>query len=254
MKKIEERLNRRWMNWLEGIYTQKSAQNKNEFYQMYISDNKFRVNMTVKIVKNFFDHNSINLNDMKVGNIGYSSFDRLLRTELSSNLVTIVPDKSFVPDDAALSPDLVHYFDITKENETVNCSYDMLICTEVIEHILADDKQIFANLAKLTKPEGFLVISVPNSISLLRRLLVLFGKNNIPQKKNIIKGPFGGYGHIREYAMYEIQYFLRENFNLLFTSGINDFPSTLRIPFNRFLPTSLSDDMLFIAQKKNILK
>ena len=255
MKKIEEMLNRRWINWLHGIYMEKHTEKRDEFSQKYIADNQLRVSSMVEIVKFFLERNSINLKNKKVGNIGYSSFDQLLRTELSSNLITIVPDKSFIPDDAILSPELIHYFDITQENEVFDATqYDLLICTEVIEHLMADDRIIFSNLNKLTKSEGFLVLSVPNSVSLLRRLLVLLGKNNIAQKKNIIRGPFGGYGHIREYAMYEVQYFLRQSFNLVFNVGINDFPSTLSIPLNRFLPTSLSDDMLFIAQKKITLK
>ncbi len=254
MKKIEEMLNRRWINWLDGIYVRNPAQSKEELTNIYISDNKFRVNKTVEIMKNFFGKNSINLNNKKVGNIGYSSFDQLLRDSLTPNLVSIVPDKSFIPDDVTLRPEHIHYFDLTSKNEEYDTTrYDVLICTEVVEHLFADDQVIFNSLGKLIRPGGFLVISVPNSIPFLRRLLVLFGKNNIAQKKRIISGPFGGYGHIREYTMYEIQYFLRRSFKLVLTVGINDFPSTRRLPFNRLLPTSLSDDMLFIAQKQNTL-
>ncbi len=243
-----------WINWLEGVYNQNPPRNKAEFDQMYINDNKRRVSKTIEIIKKFFDKNSINLSNITVGNIGYSSFDQLLRAAISSNLVTIVPDMSFIPDDVEINPELIHYLDLTTENTVIQRSYDLLICTEVIEHIFADDRIIFANLDKLTKPNGFLVISVPNAISLVRRLLVMLGKNNITQKRNIIKGTFGGYGHIREYAMYEIQYFLKQSFDLIFTIGINDFSWTLRLPFNKFLPTSLCDDMLFIARKKAGMK
>ena len=89
MKKIEEMLNRRWINWLDGVYLEKYTEKRDELSQKYIADNQLRVNSTVEIVKNFFERNSINLKSKKVGNIGYSSFDQLLRTEFGFFLLIV---------------------------------------------------------------------------------------------------------------------------------------------------------------------
>jgi hypothetical protein len=69
-------------------------------------------------------------------------------------------------------------------------------------------------------------------------------------KKTIIKGPFGEHGHVREYAMYEVEFFLEPYFEVVLTAGINNFSTTQMLPLIRILPTSLCDDLLFIARRK----
>ena len=160
-----------------------------------------------------------------------------------------MPDNTFIPEDCDLEERHIYFFDLAKQPAYEGRMFDVVLCTEVVEHIFADDTAIFANLSNIVKPGGFLILSVPNAVSLVRRLTVLFGKNNITQKKNIIRGTFGGYGHIREYAMYEVELYMGAYFDIVYSAGINEYPSTQRLPFNRFLPTSLCDDMLFIGKR-----
>src|SRR5438874_2435301 len=42
--------------------------------------------------------------------------------------------------------------------------YDLLLCTEVIEHT-ADPKRVIANIASLVSPGGVAIITLPNRIS-----------------------------------------------------------------------------------------
>lgn len=248
-KVIFKMLKKTWMKWLDGVYMEDYPSKKDDINQLYISDNELRVNRTIEIVKKFFEKIKIDLHSITAANIGYSSFDQKFIDELNIHLVNIIPNKSFLPEDVILNNESLDYFDLSSEGVMPTRTYDLLICTEVIEHLFSDDRKIFTNLANLINPNGFLVLSVPNSVSLVRRILVMLGKNNIAQKKKIIKGTFGGYGHIREYASYEIEYFLNRSFKLALKRGINDFPFTRRLPFSKFLPVSLSDDMLFIAKK-----
>ncbi len=54
--------------------------------------------------------------------------------------------------------------------------FDVVVASEVIEHILDTDFFI-DEVKRVMKPNGVLVLSTPNTASLGRRILLLFGKN-----------------------------------------------------------------------------
>lgn len=53
-------------------------------------------------------------------------------------------------------------------------SFDLVWCSEVIEH-LADPAASLAELRRVTKPGGELILTTPNSFALLFRFIALFG-------------------------------------------------------------------------------
>ena len=50
------------------------------------------------------------------------------------------------------------YMDVT--NAPINKKYDLIICSEVIEHI-EDQKEAFKNIAKTVNPDGHLILTTP---------------------------------------------------------------------------------------------
>jgi 2-polyprenyl-3-methyl-5-hydroxy-6-metoxy-1,4-benzoquinol methylase len=57
-----------------------------------------------------------------------------------------------------------------------NSSFDVVVAAELIEHIL-DTDTLMKKIRRVLKPGGRLIISTPNTASLGRRLLLLFGRN-----------------------------------------------------------------------------
>lgn len=72
--------------------------------------------------------------------------------------------------------------------------FDGIIAGDVIEHIF-DTDNFLEELYRILKPNGFLVISTPNTAWLPNRLLLLLGKR--PLNLDYTKGG----GHIRAYTM-----------------------------------------------------
>jgi SAM-dependent methyltransferase len=83
-------------------------------------------------------------------------------------------------------------------------SYDLVVCNQVLEHL----KNIFRPLAELdrvVKTGGRLLIGVPNLAGLYNRLLLLAGRQPLA---NAIDGP-----HVRGFAHASFAEFLRRNSN-----------------------------------------
>jgi SAM-dependent methyltransferase len=80
-----------------------------------------------------------------------------------------------------------------------NC-FDMVMLNGVLEHLHDSPRELLNNLLELIKPTGLLFITVPNAVNIRKRLVVIFGRTNLP--------PFDGYywypgswrGHVREYV------------------------------------------------------
>lgn len=96
-----------------------------------------------------------------------------------------------------------YVFDLNDQKWPINKKYDLIIFTDVIEHIF-DTDQFMKNVHKLTKPKGHIIYATPNIASLGRRLLLLSGKNpfievsNHPEV-NLFNAPV--VGHIRYFTL-----------------------------------------------------
>ena len=81
-----------------------------------------------------------------------------------------------------------------------NETFDMVMLLDVLEHLHDSPRDLLNDLLTLTKPEGLLLVSVPNAVNIRKRVQVLRGRTNLP--------PFHGYywypgpwrGHVREYT------------------------------------------------------
>ena len=76
-------------------------------------------------------------------------------------------------------------------------TYDVVIGAEILEHIFDTDR-FLANIKKVLKPDGNLVLSTPNVASLGRRLMLLLGINPILE----VTARKSDAGHVRYFTPY----------------------------------------------------
>jgi len=91
---------------------------------------------------------------------------------------------------------------------------DMVVFTEVLEHLSTGPGRIFSEINRILKPEGVLVFSLPNTATLKNRVYALLGKPILEpvyvvfkedeSRHSLGKGEWvHGWGHLREYTMSE---------------------------------------------------
>lgn len=81
-----------------------------------------------------------------------------------------------------------------------DASFDMVVFTETLEHIPRSPHAILAEVARVMKPGGLLVFSVPNLASLSNRVKLLLGADIL----SVDLFHADSFGHFREYSMREV--------------------------------------------------
>lgn len=90
--------------------------------------------------------------------------------------------------------------------------FDIVIFTEVFEHLLPPTETILREVSRVLHPEGRLIFSTPNFARLQNRIKLLVGISPIePVDQQFKKGWVHGNGHVREYTMKEILQILSGN-------------------------------------------
>lgn len=93
-----------------------------------------------------------------------------------------------------------------------NNSFDVVIFTEVFEHLFMPASKIFYEISYVLKKGGILIFGTPNYAKLSNRIELLFGIN--PQtsiEKMTRTGYVHGHSHVREYTMNECISILRNS-------------------------------------------
>ena len=78
--------------------------------------------------------------------------------------------------------------------------YDLVVMAEVIEHLPVSPSHVFAFLAGLVKPGGYLLLQTPTACSLSKRIRLLCGSNRFELIREDLHNP----GHFREYTISEL--------------------------------------------------
>lgn len=82
--------------------------------------------------------------------------------------------------------------------------FDVVVFSEVLEHLFARPSEIFAKIAQVMAPSGLLIFTVPNFAQLGRRLKLLLGIQPLPcPEEQVRKEAMHGHRHLREYTMKE---------------------------------------------------
>ena len=208
----------------------------------YIRDHWKRIQLTMNSLKIYLNESVQN-----VAYIGFTDFDELIVKMLTGRNISFVVPNEFKAYIKTVNK-MYTFADITKDiPSALKEKFDMVIFTEVLEHIFSPDKVIMANIFLLLKPGGILCFSVPNIATFGNRVRLLFGKNVSWLKEDQVTGVFGGNGHIREYTLKEAVY-LMNNFNIIRVLGISGYRTGVRKILN-ILPKSYQNTILVIGKK-----
>lgn len=83
--------------------------------------------------------------------------------------------------------------------------FDVVVFTEVLEHIFAPPTQILAEVRRIMSPSARLILGVPNIARLSERIKLMFGRSPLPNADHQMnKDWLHGHGHLHEYTRSEI--------------------------------------------------
>ena len=235
---------------VEEIYQQVLSYCQSDEERNYVSDHKIRFPYLLKKIL------SVIKPGYRVANIGISIFDPYLKRMVeshSSSYYNIIPnfafrDKLSNPFFNTLNTVL---FDVCSNAPDMqnNDPFDIVLFYETMEHLLVPDELILKNISEILNESGVLLGSVPNALSLEQRIATVIGINTHWDKKNIIDGVFGGYGHIREYAIYEVRNLLSTEFTNIKIYGYSPYGGRVKLYFLNVLPHSMRSIIFFEATK-----
>ena len=106
-------------------------------------------------------------------------------------------------------------------------SFDLVLSTEVIEHLPNSPKPMLSEIYRILKPKGYFILTTPNQAALGYRIKALMGystRDYIVGYYNMDLYPIGTAfrGHIREYTLNELKYMLQqENFKIIRISNFS---------------------------------
>lgn len=82
-------------------------------------------------------------------------------------------------------------------------AYDVVVCAEVIEHLVAAPVHLLRFLATQIAPDGSIVLQTPNAASLYKRVKLLTGRHPYDQ----LRENSANAGHVRESTLPELRAF-----------------------------------------------
>ena len=130
-----------------------------------------------------------------------------------------------------------------------NNSFDCIIFCEILEHLLLNTDFAIAQMQRVLKPGGYLIVSTPNVTRLGNLSCLLKGKN-------IYDGysPYGIYGrHNREYTLKELTALLQnQQFTIVEAMVKNIYYHPLRSLIIQALRPETWHDHLFVLAQKSI--
>lgn len=106
--------------------------------------------------------------------------------------------------------------------------FDLAIFSEVIEHLPNSPKPILAEIYRVLVPNGYLILTTPNVVSLKHRLQALRGRSSRPLINTYYN--MEGYkhgdvyrGHTREFSRHEVEYMLTQEGFVIVDSTTHDY-------------------------------
>jgi SAM-dependent methyltransferase len=137
------------------------------------------------------------------------------RSELTAHLLTFYPNVAtlgldlYVDDgghrEASSMETIPHVtFDLLNSHRVdtwPECgSFDLIVFSEVLEHLSVAPEFVFAFLNSLLADSGILICTTPNAADIAKRLRLVYGRNPFERLRLYSANP----GHIREYTRQEL--------------------------------------------------
>ena len=121
------------------------------------------------------------------------------------------------------------FYETIEELKLSNNKYKVILLLDVLEHV-PTPKTFVKNLLNFLDKDSYLIITVPNSVSLRKRISVLIGRTNYASYEDFFDEE-SFRGHWREYSMQDIKTLSRKiNYKIIHLEGINAI-----IPNNKLL-------------------
>ena len=95
---------------------------------------------------------------------------------------------------------------VQKEDNTIHWemeSFDVATLIDVLEHLHQSPREILNFAGTCLKPGGLLVVVMPNSVNLRKRLSVVLGRSNYTPARGFYESVGLWRGHVREYTFRE---------------------------------------------------
>jgi len=129
-----------------------------------------------------------------------------------------------------------------------DATFDVVIFCEIIEHLLMSPDAPVAEINRVLKPDGFIIISTPNAVRLANLAHLIRGRNIYPGYS-----PHGPYGrHNREYTLDEVKDLLqRHDFKVVKAEVIDLHPHSWKRRIAKALGPETWRDHLFVMGQKN---
>ena len=90
-------------------------------------------------------------------------------------------------------------------------SFDVVCSLAVIEHLHESPRSLLNSMGTYARPGGILIIQMPNSVHLRKRISVLFGRTNYPPVDMFFNSIGIWRGHVREYTLKETEYICKSS-------------------------------------------
>jgi len=102
-------------------------------------------------------------------------------------------------------------------------SFDVVCSFAVIEHLHQSPRSLLNSMGTFARTGGLLVVVMPNSVNLRKRLSVLTGRTNYPPVDMFFNSIGTWRGHVREYTLQETAYICKEaGFEILTSKTFED--------------------------------
>ena len=215
----------------------------------YVNFHLIRYQYLINLIHSILSQND--LNECRILDIGPMHQTNLIRDTISGSIVDTM-GQNFPINHLR---EYESHFDVDLNetdnfNEKVSKLYDILVFSEVIEHLYTKPEVVLGFLKNFMKPGGFIIIQTPNGLAIHHRLKLLIGIHPFQLIKETRRG------HYREYAAYEMRQILENcdlQVNYLNTQNYFNNNSTifhrLFVKYGILLPSNFRDGITIVGQK-----
>lgn len=171
----------------------------------YLKYHAPRYDMLLDLLHNYYSGNE------DILDIGRSPF-----TEIASRSLETQIDTLGFEADQKTETGFNYQFDLNNSQDPESWrsdlpKYNIILFSEVIEHLYTSPELVLKFLKSLLKKEGIIIVQTPNAVALHKRIKMLFGKNPY----HLISKNTSNPAHFREYTADELsEYFHQAGFSI----------------------------------------
>lgn len=138
---------------------------RQQIFKTYETPDPVRIKKVIKFIRKYFGEvRELNILDCGISKGGVA--DILSKEGANCFGVDVNPRK--------IAGVKIIQADLNEGIPELGVKFDIIFAGEIIEHLF-DDSRFIRECHKILKPDGILIVTVPNLVSLVNRLMVIFG-------------------------------------------------------------------------------